>query len=88
MIVLFPFISFRRSDQSLRFSIVDAGRTVGGVEAKIKNNFSFINRQKYKQEKKNVVRMIKTQKLRLVIGSAKSFFLSHSIVTKKIKLMP
>lgn len=33
MIVLFPFISFLRSDQSLIFSIVDAGKTVGGVEA-------------------------------------------------------
>jgi hypothetical protein len=33
MIELFPFTSFLTSDQSLIFSIVDAGRVVGGVEA-------------------------------------------------------
>lgn len=41
MIVLFPFTSFLRSNQSLIFSIVDAGRAVGGVDAEsvIKNLF-------------------------------------------------
>jgi hypothetical protein len=33
MIELFPFTSPLTSDQSLIFSIVDAGRVVGGVDA-------------------------------------------------------
>lgn len=56
MIVLFPLISFLRSDQSLIFSIVDAGSTVGGVEAVKEgkgNKTSFWEGQKVPLDDKN-----------------------------------
>lgn len=69
MIVLFPFISFLRSDQSLIFSIVDAGRLVGGVDAVREENIikNFFSENTFPSDDKNT-------KIKTIIGAQKAFF--------------
>lgn len=71
MIVLFPFISFLRSDQSLIFSIVDAGKIVGGVEAaKMKRKkIYFYPTCLLENKKKHIFRADdKNRKIKTIIG--------------------
>lgn len=89
MIVLFPFISFLRSDQSLIFSIVDAGRTVGGVEAEERRKKREIDMRISFFRRENIFLVDdKNSKIRTIIGCAKSFFPPSSQSPKQIKLMP